>query len=256
MTPRIIPFALLVVGQLAWAAPVTAASGPPTVAEQYLFQSANAEREQRGMRPLRWDGNLFRAADGHAREMAARASISHQYPGEPDLSTRGREAGAKFNVISENVAEAPDAVRIHEAWMHSAGHRANLLDPRVDSVGIGVISRGGELYAVEDFDRSFVILSLKEQEDAVSDLVQSAGSIAILPSSEDARRTCAMEAGYAGDRVPWFIMRYTAAELTTLPDALKNKLASGKFREAQVGACTASGTKNFSAYSIAVMLFP
>jgi len=256
MTSRILPLALLITGHLAWSAPVTATSAPPTVAEQYLFQSANAERVQRGMRPLRWDNSLFRAADMHARQMAARASISHQYPGEPDLSTRGRDAGAKFNVISENVAEAPDAVRIHDAWMHSAGHRANLLDPRVDSVGIGVISRNGELYAVEDFDRSFVNLSLEQQEDAVADLVQSAASIVVLPSSEIARRTCAMQTGYAGDRVPWFVMRYTAAELNTLPDALKDKLASGQFRQAQVGACTAAGTNNFSAYSIAVMLYP
>jgi hypothetical protein len=65
-----------------------------------------------------------------------------------------------------------------------------------------------------------------------------------------------MQTGYAGDRVPWFVMRYTAAELNTLPDALKEKLASGQFRQAQVGACRASGTNNFSAYSIAVMLYP
>jgi hypothetical protein len=251
-----IPIALLLFAPFAWAAPRSVPTGPPTVAEQYLFQAANAERIQRGMKPLRWDADLFHAADGHAREMASRASISHQYPGEADLSTRGREAGAKFNVISENVAEAPDAVLIHDAWMHSAGHRANLLDPRVDSVGIGVISRNGELYAVEDFDRSYVNLSLQQQEDIVADLVQSTATIELLPSSETARRTCAMQTGYAGDRVPRFVMRYTAAELTSLPDALKDKLASGKFRQAQVGACTASGTNNFSAYSIAVMLFP
>jgi hypothetical protein len=251
-----LPIALLLFGHLAWSAPRPAPSDSPTVAEQYLFQAANAERVQRGMRALRWDNELFRAANGHAREMAARASISHQYPGEPDLSTRGRDAGAKFNVISENVAEAPNAVRIHEAWMQSAGHRANLLDPRVDSVGIGVISRNGELYAVEDFDRSYVSLSLQQQEDIVADLVQSTSSVEVLPSSDTARRTCAMQTGYAGNRVPWFVMRYTAAELTTLPDALKDKLASGRFRQAQVGACSATGTNNFSAYSIAVMLFP
>ena len=247
---------LLLSGSFAWCAPRTAPSGSPTVAEQYLFHAANAERAQRGLHPLRWDGDLFLAAQGHAHQMAERASISHQYPGEPDLSTRGRDAGAKFNVISENVAEAPDAVRIHDAWMHSAGHRANLLDARVDSVGIAVISRNGELYAVEDFDRSYVSLSLQQQEDIVADLVQSTASIELLPSTETARRTCSMQTGYAGDRVPWFVMRYTAAELTSLPDALKNQLASGRFHQAQVGACTASGTNNFSAYSIAVMLYP
>jgi hypothetical protein len=226
------------------------------VAEQYLFAAANAERTQRGLRPLHWDNALYHGADGHAHEMAARASISHQYPGEPELAARGRQAGAHFSVISENVAEASSAVQIHDAWMNSAGHRANLLDPRVDSIGIRVISRAGQLYAVEDFDRSFMHLSLGDQETAVGELLQSTSSVTVLRPSEDARRTCTMETGYAGRRQPWFVMRYTAVELTRLPDTLKQKLASGKYHEAAVGACTAGATNNFSAYSIAVMLYP
>jgi hypothetical protein len=251
-----IPLALFVFCPVALAASAPRPSAPPTVAEQYLFAAANAERVQRGLRPLHWDDTLYHAAEGHAHEMAARASISHQYPGEPDLSSRGRQAGARFNLISENVAEAPTAVRIHDAWMNSSGHRANLLDPKVDAVGIAVISREGELYAVEDFDHSFVNLTIGQQETTVGELLQSTSSIAVLPPSEDARRTCTMETGYAGDRMPWFIMRYTAADLTRLPDSLKEKLASGKYHQAAVGACTATGTNNFSAYSIAILLYP
>jgi hypothetical protein len=242
--------------QLAWSAPMPRESVQPTVAEQYLFAKANAERTQRGLRPLHWDDTLYRAAVEHAREMAAREAISHQFPGELDLSARGRQTGARFSRIAENVAEAPTAVQIHQAWMHSPGHRANLLDPAVDSLGIGVSSRDGELFAVEDFDHSFTKLSLDEQESEVGELLHSNSSIAILPRSGDARRTCAMETGYAGGRMPWFIMRYTAADLSRLPDTLKQKLASRKYHRAAVGACAASGTQNFSAYSIAVMLYP
>ncbi len=72
---------------------------------------------------------------------------------------RGQAAGARFSVISENVAEAPSALMIQDAWMNSPKHRENLLDPRVDSIGIRVIARGDRLYAVEDFgsvgDESF-----------------------------------------------------------------------------------------------------
>lgn len=256
MRLRLIPLALFFLCRVAWSGPMPGPGSRITVAEQYLFASANAERTQRGLRPLHWDDALYRAADVHAHEMAARASISHQYPGEPELAERGLQAGAHFSVISENVAEASNAVRIHEAWMNSPGHRANLLDPRVDSIGIRVISREGELYAVEDFDRSFTSLSLSEQETAVRELLQSTSSVEILPASEDARRTCAMETGYAGDRQPGFIMRYTAPDLTKLPDTLRERLVSGKYHQAAVGACTAAGTKNFSAYSIAVMLYP
>jgi hypothetical protein len=254
MRLRLVPLALLFFCHLAWSDPVAEPSARATVAEQYLFASANVERTQRGLRPLHWDDALYRAADGHAREMAERASISHQYPGEAELAARGQQAGGHFSLILENVAEAPTAVRIQDAWMNSPGHRANLLDPRVDSIGIRVIGRGDELYAVEDFDRSLRSLSLGEQETAVEEVLRSISSLAILPVSEDARRTCAMQTGYAGDRQPGFIVRYTAADLTNLPAVLREKLASGQYRQAAVGACEAA-TQNFSAYSIAVMLY-
>jgi uncharacterized iron-regulated membrane protein len=254
MRLRFIPLALFFFCHLAWSGPVSEPSAQPTVAEQYLFASANAERTQRGLQPLRWDDALYRAADGHDREMAARASISHQYPGEAELAARGQQAGAHFSVILENVAEAPTAVQIQEAWMNSPGHRANLLDPKVNSIGIRVIGRGGELYAVEDFASSLVSLSPGEQESAVESALQSTSSIAVLPASEDTRRTCGMVSGYAGDRQPGFIMRYTAADLTKLPDELKQQVGSGQYHQAAVGACAAA-TQNFSTYSIVVMLY-
>jgi hypothetical protein len=207
------------------------------------------------LRPLRWDPSLFQAAVYHAQEMAERESISHQYDDEPDLTARGEGAGARFSEIAENVAEAPSAIMIHEAWMNSPHHRANLLDPKVDSVGISVVSRNGQLYAVEDFDRSVVKLSVEQQESAVQELVASTGSVKVRPTSDEARRTCAMESGYAGSRQPWFTVRYTSADLTRLPSMLQQRLASGKYSEAEVGACAAQDTQNFSAYSIAVMLY-
>ena len=181
------------------------------------MSAANAERAQRGLQPLRWDRALYDAASYHAEQMAQRETISHKYEGEPELMVRGQAAGARFSVISENVAEAPSALVIQEAWMNSAKHRENLLDPRVDSIGIRVIARGDRLYAVEDFDRSVTNLSLEQQEVAVAQLLQSRSSLAILPTTADARRTCSMESGYAGNRRPWFVMRYTADDLSKIP---------------------------------------
>lgn len=227
-----------------------------SVAEQYLFSAANEERMQRGLQPLHWDDTLYRAAQRHAGEMAARESISHQYPGEPDLAGRGRAAGARFSVISENVAEALNAPMIHDAWMHSADHRANLLDPRVNSVGISVQRRNGQLYAVEDFDRTVENLSYSEQELAVVRLLQSEAQLSMLPNVEDARRTCEMDSGYAGAKKPWFVMRFTTASIDRLPQTLREKLATGKYHSAAVGACPARDSGSFAPYAIAVMLFP
>ncbi len=248
---RLLPITLLMVTGVLRAQFV----GSISVSEQYLFSAANAERAQRHLSALRWDDALYRAADQHAREMAARRSIAHQYPGEAELSARGRAAGARFSKIAENVAESPDAVAMQDAWMHSPGHRANLLDPEVDSVGIRVLRRDGELYAVEDFDRSVAILSLDEQESAVGGQLQAVARIAVLAPSEDSRRTCRMETGFAGDQQPGFVIRYTSADLTKLPESLTDKLMSGRYSQAMVGACTIDRKQTFTTYSIAVMLF-
>ena len=236
------------------------AQAPPqtphqSLAEQYLFAAANADRVSRGLTELRIDPNLVRAATQHARQMVAHATISHQFTGEPELAQRASSAGAHFSLVTENVAEAPNPASIHDLWMHSPGHRANLLDPQVDSIGISVIARNGEFYAVEDFARTVQSLTFAQQEDAVAKLIAPSG-ITVAPATEDARRTCALETGYAGTRRPWFVMRYTAADLSRLPDELQTRLASGRYRQAIVGACSLSSSTPFSGYSVAVLLYP
>lgn len=226
-----------------------------SVAEQYLFQAANAERASRGLPVLRWDAALYRAARLHAQQMASRASISHQYPGEPELATRGKNAGAKFSVIAENVAEAGTAVRIHDAWMNSPGHRENLLDPRVDAVGISVLQRDGQLYAVQDFERSVVTLSVDDQEKVVTRLMLAAGRITILQEPDDARQTCTLSKGYSGARMPNFVTHFTAGDLSRIPESLVAQIQSGRYREASVGACASKGSGAFTTYNIAVMLY-
>jgi hypothetical protein len=230
-----------------------------TIAEQYLLAAANQEREARGLPLLRRNSQLAHAAAGHAREMAAHGSISHQFAGEPELTERGASAGVPFSVISENVAEAPSVIQIHDLWMHSEHHRTNLLDPSVDSVGVSVIARGGELFAVEDFAKTVRSVSFEEQESAIAALVTESSRVTLARDAETvdaARQTCAMPTGYAGAVKPWFVMRFTSDSLSQLPEVLKNKMASGRYREAAVGACAGTKQSPFTAYNFAVLLYP
>jgi uncharacterized protein YkwD len=57
-------------------------------------------------------------------------------------------------MIEENVASGPTASAIQEAWMESPGHRENLLNPEVDSVGVAVVASDGVLYAAADYSHS------------------------------------------------------------------------------------------------------
>jgi hypothetical protein len=230
-----------------------------TVAEQYLLSAANQERSVRGLSLLHRDPRLAHAAAEHAEVMAAHQSISHQFAGEPELTNRGASAGVSFSAICENVAEAPSVVKIHDMWMHSEHHRENLLDPSVDSAGISVVARNGELYAVEDFAKTVRAVSLSEQEANIARLIAQSGQINVARAPEQvsaARQTCGMSSGYAGDRKPWFVMRFTSDSLTRLPEQLQSRLSSGRYREAAVGACHNEQRSPFTSYNFAVLLYP
>jgi uncharacterized protein YkwD len=123
-------------------------------AERQLTDAANRERKNLGLPTLKWDEALANAARRHAAEMAKHGTISHQFPGEPSLPARATKAGARFSSLAENVAQAPSPTAVHDLWMHSPPHRANLLDKDMDSIGMGVVERNGEVFAVEDFSKA------------------------------------------------------------------------------------------------------
>lgn len=123
-------------------------------AERELFDAINQERKAHGLPSLAYDGTLGNAARQHAQRMAEQGTISHQLPGEPSLPARAKAAGARFSWLSENVDEGPSATAIHQSFMKSPQHRANILDGDMDSAGIGMAERNGQMFAVEDFSKA------------------------------------------------------------------------------------------------------
>jgi len=226
----------------------------PTVAEQYLLSMANQERTQRGIQPLVWDAHLAAAAAQHAQRMAQQNAISHQFPGEPDLESRAASAGARFSLIAENVAIAPTPQVLHTSWMNSPGHRANLLEPHENAMGIAVLRSGGQLYAVEDFSEVVASVDLKAQEAQVAAQLRAAG-MADVQATADARKSCTMDTGYAGTQRPYFVMRYTTSDLSLLPEQLRSHLKDQRIHHAEVGAC-APVSQSFSSFNIAILLYP
>jgi uncharacterized protein YkwD len=123
-------------------------------AERELFAAVNQARRANGLPPLRWDESLAAAAQRHAKVMAERGSAQHGFEGEPSLSARAKQAGAHFTWLSENVTQGPTPEFIHVQFMQSPAHRANILDRDMDSIGIGVVERQGQLFAVEDLSQA------------------------------------------------------------------------------------------------------
>ncbi|MGC9292909.1 MAG: CAP domain-containing protein [Acidobacteriaceae bacterium] len=218
-----------------------------------LFQSANQERAARGLPALRIDPALNTAARQHAQRMAAEGTLSHQFPGEPALAARVAQQGMAFSMVAENVAEAPSAGHIQTEWMHSPPHRANLLDPRLDSIGLGVVGRDGELYAVEDLAHALRTLTRQQQEQQVAAVLAAQG-VAIQAKTAIARSYCG-NAPLRAHPLPRLIMNYTTTDLRQLPQLLQARITAGHARAAAVGACGLDNTGGFTAYHMIVLLY-
>lgn len=189
--PRWLRLLALLVMVLVCAA-ITVAQTPGSesaAAEQELFRLINREREQNGLAALQWNEWLALAARKHAQEMARHGQLSHQFPGEPALRDRIAATRLRFDAAAENVAYGPTPAEINDEWMHSAGHRANILDGQYNAIGIAVARRGDELYAVTDFAHSVANLSASELEDAVAGAIsqtRKARNLSSLPRRQDA----------------------------------------------------------------------
>ena len=221
--------------------------------ERQLFESVNRERTAQGLAPLQWDAALFKAARKHALLMLNLNQLEHQLPNEPGLEARLAEAGARFAVIAENIAIGPDPQIIHNGWMNSPGHRKNILDPRLTSIGIAAVRGPGGLYAVQDFSQLVLELSVEQQEQKVISLLTAQG-FRLADATSDARKTCEKDSGLTGTSAR-SMMRFEASDLSKIPEEVEEKIRSRPIGKVAVGACHANGTSGFSRFRIALLFF-
>jgi cysteine-rich secretory family protein len=221
--------------------------------ERQLFEALNRERIAQGLSALQWDNVLFKAARLHALRMADLNMLEHQLPNESNLEGRLAEAGAHFSVIAENIAFGRDPQTIHKGWMDSPGHRNNILDPRLTSVGIAAVHGVGGLFAVQDFSQVVPKLSVEEQEQKVISMLTARG-FRIAHATTVARKTCESDAGFT-DSSAKSMIRFEVPDLSKFPEELEKKIRSRSYYEAAVGACRANAPAGFTRYRIAVLFF-
>ncbi|MDI3316151.1 MAG: CAP domain-containing protein [Bacillota bacterium] len=119
--------------------PARPASGALRTDEARLLELINQARVQAGVRPLAVDAALERLAEQKADEMAALGYFDHRSPTRGTPLEMERAAGIRAAWMgAENIARARDVEFAMAMFMGSAPHRANLLDPRFDTAGVGV----------------------------------------------------------------------------------------------------------------------
>ena len=91
----------------------------------------NLARKAAGVAPLKVSVSAGRAAQANAKENASRGRLKHQALGP--LMT------GSVRAVAENIAYGQQTpAEVMECWMNSRGHRANILNPRYNSVGFGM----------------------------------------------------------------------------------------------------------------------
>jgi uncharacterized protein YkwD len=137
-------------------APTTTAAPPPVTTtppdpstQAQVVGLVNAARQDAGCDPLTSDTSLATAAQRHAADMASRDYFEHTTPEGVTFDQRIRNAGYS-RPGAENIAKgARTADSVMELWMNSPGHRANILDCDLNTIGVG-LDRDG-FYWVQDF---------------------------------------------------------------------------------------------------------
>ena len=105
----------------------------------------NSSRHSAGLASYAVRSDLTAVAQAQAQRMASSGRLYHN----PSLAT----AVTHYSWVGENVGYGPSVLALHQAFMASAGHRANIMDHMFTEVGVGVVQVGSTIWVSEVFRR-------------------------------------------------------------------------------------------------------
>jgi len=118
--------------------------------ERLMLELINEERTSRGLNPLQLELRLNDAAEDYSQDMLDQDFFSHTGLDGSRPGDRMEDAGFVFSgswTWGENIAWQSergaagfedDVADLHEGLMDSPGHRANILNPNFEVIGIGI----------------------------------------------------------------------------------------------------------------------
>jgi uncharacterized protein YkwD len=101
---------------------------------QAITDEINTIRVNTNLQALQPDRRLSALAGAWSEVMAKRNKLFHRQNLREQMRTHG------YHSINENIyySTGPTSAKaVVEAWMNSPGHRRNLLDPRMNRIGVG-----------------------------------------------------------------------------------------------------------------------
>jgi uncharacterized protein YkwD len=136
-----------------------------TTEEAELFEQTNQDREAQGLPDLTLDPLLCAMARNHSMDMAQRKYFDHFAPRPGPVSPMDRYLAAlgsrpNYAFLGENIyyrsltdSDDVSASQANTAFMHSEGHRANIMQPKFIKIGIGFYRdpSTGAFWVTEEF---------------------------------------------------------------------------------------------------------
>lgn len=136
--------------------------------EAAVLRATNAYLSSEGLKPLKKaDDVLVKAARAQALDLLLQGGMGHVskngynfesrmrafHPGQMFLSPMAENAARLRNT---GLSDSGKAQALVQQWIKSHGHRKNMVNRTYVSIGIGVVSRGKDIYAVQIFSGPMV----------------------------------------------------------------------------------------------------
>jgi len=105
-----------------------------------VIRLTNAERENDGIAALRESAALDADAELKLQDMFAQQYFAHVSPAGYGPAYWAGRVGYEYILIGENLAlgNFESDRELVDGWMNSPGHRANILNPRYEEIGVAV----------------------------------------------------------------------------------------------------------------------
>ena len=114
--------------------------GDPAGVAAELLRLTNATRRRAGAASVELSSELNEVAGAHSRDMVEHHFVGHDSPSTGSAPDRVRAAGLRSGLVLENIGRGYSASEIHSGLLESPAHRANITNPDVTHVGIGVVA--------------------------------------------------------------------------------------------------------------------
>ena len=111
------------------------------ITAQKVLNQTNLERQNSGLPPLKFNSTLSESASKKANDMFSQNYWAHTSPNGTTPWDFFKAVGYQYSIAGENLArDFYDTESLMKGWMNSPTHKANIINPKYQEIGIGVVN--------------------------------------------------------------------------------------------------------------------